>query len=163
MEPLGRNDWLAQDDEGLLKQCRIDTCRGSGPGGQKRNKTSSMVRLLHIPSGILSENDETRSQHLNRLYALRNLRLKLALEVRLPAEAGSIGDPPGVNSDGYALWLARILDALESVGYRLSEAVPLTGLGTGRLVKELAKLPAVWQVINARRMALKLPVLRLPH
>ena len=163
MESSGRNDWLALDDDGLLKQCRIDTCRGTGPGGQKRNKTSSMVRLLHIPSGILSENDETRSQHLNRIYALRNLRFKLAFGLRLPAEPSPIGEPPGVNSDGYALWLARILDALEAVGYRLSEASPLTGLGTGRLVKELAKLPAVWQVVNARRAALDLPLLKIPH
>ncbi len=163
MDLQGRNDWLSLDDEALAKQCRIDTCRGTGPGGQKRNKTSSMVRLLHLPSGILSENDETRSQHLNRIYAIRNLRMKLALGVRLPAENGPIGEPPGVNADSYALWLARILDALEAVGYRLSDAAPVTGLGTGRLVKEFAKIPSVWQFVNARRTAFELPPLRMPH
>ena len=118
MDPQGRNDWLTLDDEALAKQCQVVTCRGTGPGGQKRNKTSSMVRLLHLPSGIASENDETRSQHLNRIYAIRNLRLKIALGVRLPAETAPIGEPPGVNSNGYALWLARILDVLEAVGGR---------------------------------------------
>ena len=163
MDTQERNNWLSLDDEALAKQCRIDTCRGTGPGGQKRNKTSSMVRLLHLPSGILSENDETRSQHLNRIYAIRNLRMKLALGVRLPAENGPIGEPPGVNSDRYALWLARILDVLEAVEYRLSDAAPITGISTGRLVKELAKIPAVWQFVNTRRTAFELPPLKMPR
>ena len=49
MDLKERNEWLALDDEALAKQCHIDTCRGTGPGGQKRNKTSSMVRLLPEP------------------------------------------------------------------------------------------------------------------
>ena len=163
MDTQGRNDWLSLDDEALVKQCQVVTCRGTGPGGQKRNKTSSMVRLLHLPSGIASENDETRSQHLNRIYAIRNLRLKIALGVRLPAETAPIGEPPGVNANSYALWLARILDVLEAVGYRLSDAAPITGISTGKLVKELAKTPAVWQFVNSRRSALKLTPLSFPR
>ena len=162
MSESTRNEWLSLDDEALARQCRIDTCRGSGPGGQKRNKTSSMVRLLHLPSGILSENDETRSQHLNRIYAIRNLRLKIALSCRIPAETGPIGDPPGLRSDSYSLWLARVLDVLEEKGYRLSDSTPAIGLGTGRLVRELAKLPLVWQTLNARRVALGLSQLKAP-
>ena len=44
-----RADWTGLSDEQLLAQCEVDTYRASGPGGQKRNKTSSAVRLRHPP------------------------------------------------------------------------------------------------------------------
>ena len=46
-----REDYLALDDARLLAQCQVHTYRASGPGGQKRNKTSSAVRLHHRPTG----------------------------------------------------------------------------------------------------------------
>ena len=45
--------------------------RGTGPGGQKRNKTSSKVRCFHPPSGAVGISDETRSQHQNKAIAFR--------------------------------------------------------------------------------------------
>lgn len=48
------------------------TCtRGSGPGGQKRNKTSSAVHCKHEASGAVSHDDTTRSQHENKVLAFR--------------------------------------------------------------------------------------------
>lgn len=47
--------------------------RGSGPGGQKRNKTDSCVRITHIPSGLVVYNCDTPSQHRNRTAAFRQL------------------------------------------------------------------------------------------
>lgn len=47
--------------------------RGSGPGGQKVNKTSSCVQLVHIPSGIIIKCQRERSQSLNRFLARRIL------------------------------------------------------------------------------------------
>ena len=47
--------------------------RGSGPGGQKVNKTSSCVRLVHTPTGLEVKMQKTRSQGLNRFYARRRL------------------------------------------------------------------------------------------
>ena len=155
-----RDEWLALEDEALLASCRIDTCRGSGPGGQKRNKTSSMVRLVHLPSGVVSENDETRSQHRNRGIALHNLRMKLALSIRQEMGKVPVGPPPGHKTNGYILWLARILDALEAVEYKLPEATVLAGIGSGRIVKELARTPAAWQLVNTRRVALGLHPLK---
>jgi len=46
---------------------------GSGKGGQKRNKTSTAVRLTHIPTGIEVRTDKTRSQAMNRFFARRML------------------------------------------------------------------------------------------
>lgn len=55
------------------KDCRFDTFRGTGPGGQKRNKTSSGVRCTHILSGAWAESDETRDQHKNKRIAFRKM------------------------------------------------------------------------------------------
>ena len=49
--------------------CKFDYFRGTGPGGQKRNKTESGVRCTHIASGAVGESDETRSQHENKKKA----------------------------------------------------------------------------------------------
>jgi protein subunit release factor A len=59
------------------KDFRIDTYRGTGPGGQHRNKTDSCVRITHIESGLSAECCESRSQHQNRGTAFRRLAAKL--------------------------------------------------------------------------------------
>src|SRR5262249_55869282 len=84
-----RSRWTDLSDPQLLEQCAVDTYRASGPGGQKRNKTRSAVRLRHPPSGLMVMAEESRSQHENRARALRRLRQAIYLKIRdeLPPEA----------------------------------------------------------------------------
>jgi protein subunit release factor B len=53
--------------------CDWTYTRGTGPGGQKRNKTSSKVRCVHRASGAMGESDLTRSQHQNKCIAFRQM------------------------------------------------------------------------------------------
>lgn len=81
-EPDAPTPALPADDEALLAQCRVETFRSGGPGGQHQNVTESGVRLVHLPTGIRAVSREDRSQHRNRKIALERLREKLEARAR---------------------------------------------------------------------------------
>jgi protein subunit release factor B len=68
---------LPEHLERLARDCDITPFRSSGPGGQKKNKTESSVRVRHRPSGITRIATESRSQTRNREAALERVWLEL--------------------------------------------------------------------------------------
>src|SRR5262249_51650191 len=148
-----RAAWANLTDDQLLAQCEVDTYRASGPGGQKRNKTSSAVRLRHPPSGVIVIAEESRSQHDNRARALRRTRPGLCLKIRDELAAGSLtaekvaalADYRNARDREGRLDLGRkdvrfwpavgiVLDVLQATQARVSEAATALGISTGNLI-----------------------------
>ncbi len=169
--------WTELSDAQLLAQCAVDTYRASGPGGQKRNKTSSAVRLRHSPTGLFVIAEESRSQHENRARALRRLRQALYLKWRdelspeMLAELAARSDY-AVIRDGEGrlrlgckdprFWptVGLVLDVLQAVGARVSDAAKTLGISTGNLIAFLQSDDKVWEQANHLRARFGLKALR---
>jgi len=165
-----RATWSRLTEEQLLAQCEVDTYRASGPGGQKRNKTSSAVRLRHGPTGLVVIAEESRSQHENKAQALKRLWRALFLHLRdevpaadrtpeavaaLPDYAGARG-PDGrlnMNAKNPRFWPAVgvALDVLTACEARVADAAALLGVSTGNLIDFLQTDPKAWQEANRVR------------
>jgi hypothetical protein len=169
--PQSRSAWLRLSDPQLLGQCEVDTYRASGPGGQKRNKTSSAVRLRHLPSGLIVIAEESRSQHENKLKALKRLRRALSLEVREPISLDSPGIADAIpqrpeiaaildsnrrlqcSPRNERFWPAAafLLDLLHATEARVSTVASLLGVSTANLVEFFRCDPKLWQTVNQIR------------
>ena len=174
-----RATWAQLSDAQLLAQCETDTYRASGPGGQKRNKTSSAVRIRHPPTGLIVIAEESRSQHENRARALRRLRQALYLKLRDEVSAELL-TPAGVtalddyrqarNQDGRLnlgrkdprFWAAAgvVLDVLQAKGARLADSAAVLSISTGNLINFLATDAKVWEQANLLRSRFGLKPLR---
>lgn len=67
----------ATDKKSLERDTKLEFLRGSGPGGQRRNRRETGVRLHHIPSGIVIVADNLASQARNREVAFQRLKARL--------------------------------------------------------------------------------------
>jgi len=159
-----RNALLTASDEDLLKVCAVDAYRASGPGGQKRNKTSSAIRLRHEPTGLMVISEESRSQHENKARALRRLRLACALSLRVPVEdikpivarVAQYCDRGGrfrvsSKNEEFGLLVAEILDVIAAYRGQLRGAAEALSISSGQLSRFLTNEPKVQAAANQIR------------
>ncbi len=161
MSPSQRAVWGGLTDAQLLAQCEVDTYRASGPGGQKRNKTSSAVRIRHPASGLMVIAEESRSQHENKAKALKRLRQAFFLRLREEHAAADfefrISKLPqgwlhlGRKDPRYWPVVGLVLDLLQAVEARVSEAAAGLEISTGNLIDFLQSDDKVWEQANQLR------------
>ncbi|MBQ9772465.1 MAG: NAD-dependent epimerase/dehydratase family protein [Lentisphaeria bacterium] len=160
-----RDQWLAMEDEALSAECLLDFHKASGNGGQHVNKTSSAVRVKHAPSGLEAVCSEHRSQHDNRRCALNYLRMRIAFQIRRPADPGfRVGDPPvSMKNHAYPLWLAKLLDVFAESEYNPRLTAEKTGTGSSKLIKLFYRDSSLWQCVQNMRTAAGLSPLKSPE
>jgi hypothetical protein len=151
-------------EEALLAQCRWDVFRGSGPGGQKRNKTSNAVRLVHLPTKIAVTAGESRSLVENKMRALRRLRLKLSSDLRERVDLAHFEPPQWFLSIRrqnrieashrhplYAAAAGLVLDLLDAVGGNPAAVAVNLGVSTTAVIRLLEDGPLLWAAANQIR------------
>ncbi len=167
-----RNLWLQRGDKGLLLQCEVDTYRASGPGGQKRNKTSSAVRLRHLPSGLMVISEDSRSQHENKAWALKRLRREICLGLReklvepfvLDALFLPLISPAGISvsvkNEMFFPFCGVILDLFDNQQGRVSQVGILLGMSTAQTSDFLTSEKHLLDQANRIRRRFGHPLLR---
>jgi hypothetical protein len=161
--PVGEIHPATLDLRALDRQCSIQFTRRSGPGGQNRNKVETAVILRHVPTGVVAEAAERRSQQANYKAALFRLRLNLALEIRRPIAAS---DPPSElwksrcrngklainpDHDDFPALLAEALDRLEASEMDLKSVAAALTCTPSQLTRFLKSEPRAFSILNRER------------
>jgi hypothetical protein len=172
--PGGAYPFLHLNETAFLKTCRFDTYMASGHGGQKRNRTYSAVRLIHLPTALMVIAEESRSQAENKLKALKRLRMAIALRVRkqsspailtIPGEIREYFKPDAplqINPKNplYPLACATVLDAVHVAEGKIGDASQLLDVSTGRLNKFFSRDRDLLSTVNELRAHFNLKPLK---
>ncbi|KAK9161925.1 hypothetical protein Syun_002827 [Stephania yunnanensis] len=163
-----RREYLKLEEEELMKQCEMSTFKSSGPGGQHRNKRESAVRLKHLPTGIIAQAVEDRSQHKNRASALARLRTLLALKVRNEIDLPNYTPPlellqilPSKSSIRGSDGMQALLDLIFALNASIGDAAKFLGLSTGALSRLILSDDSLRMAVNELRASKEISSLRL--
>lgn len=157
---IERNNLLELEDNEFIKYCLIDFYKARGPGGQKKNKTESAVRLTLKNSSISATASEDRQQSVNKTRAIKRLKLQIAFELRQTPEKwlGQLDMNP--SNKKYPLFCAVLFDHLEMQNWQVSTVSEIYNISTSKLIKIISKNDNVWQRINNERQKLGLKPLK---
>lgn len=158
-------------DEVLRAQCVVERMRGSGPGGQHRNKVETGIRLRHQPTGLTAQATERRSQAENLKAALERLRWELVFSIRQDVfdevsiselwrsrcQNGKLKVNP--QHRDYPLLVAEALDVLANVGCDMKPAAERLDCTTSQLTRFFRDDPRVFAHVNAQRRKANLRIL----
>ena len=152
---MTRDEWIATSDDVLLRSSNEDFYRASGPGGQKRNKTESAVRLRHPETGLMVVAVESRSRQENRERATRRLREAIANKIRVEVKRDEIPDIIRLTAaEGFKIGRkdarflplsAAMLDLLVAYEGKVSEMADALELATAKVVNFLKTTPELWE------------------
>lgn len=161
MDANTRNAWLRASDAELLRGCKEERYRASGPGGQRRNKVETAIRLRHALSGVSAHAEDSRSPEGNRRRALARLRERIAFEVRAPfgatpPEFAAQRGPRGAlrvntKNPNFPLIAATALDALAEAGGSYAVAAKALEVTTSQLLKFLQSDRELWRAVSEGR------------
>lgn len=174
VRPDGAYPFLEMPDTAFLKACALHTHTAPGPGGQKKNRTYSAVRLVHRDTGITASAAESRSQAINKTRAMRRLRKQLALVVRQPATPSdtlhtgwlaSLLEQPrwpvfSEKHPEYPRLCAVLLDCLYHSSGAVKGAADRLQISTGQYAKLLRRDPQLLSAANELRHHFNLKPLR---
>lgn len=173
----------ALPEQALLKACEVKHTKGSGPGGQHRNKTQTAIVITHQPTGLQGAASERRSQHENLRVAIRRLRLNLAVEHRaairlqmmLPESSQAQPDDIACRwfarvrhrklalsdrHEDYPALLAWVMDILWEKQLVVGDVAVLLGVSASQLVKMLKSHGPAIVCFNQARSARNLPPMK---
>ena len=149
--------------EELLKSCNVKRTRGSGPGGQHRNKVETAIVITHLESGVVGQASEKRSQHRNHDVAVERLRVNLAIAIRTAPEVVESPSPLWqgrvkskkvvVNPahEDFPRLLCEAIDVISAEQFDIGKAAEALGVSSSQLVKFLKLAPAAFELLNRER------------
>ena len=157
------NNYLALGEQNFFKQCRYQSYKASGTGGQKRNKKASGIRLTHIPTQITVSTCQNRQQSVNKIFACRLLRIKIALTIPLRNFDENFQLKEQINEKNWDFPqnIQYIFYYLEKFHYHIKETAQNMDISQSNLIKFLAKNKEVWQTFNRERSKRELKVIKL--
>ncbi len=159
------NHPAAIEPDKLLRDCQIQRTRASGPGGQHRNKVETAIVIRHVPSGIVGQASERRSQDLNQQMAVQRLRTLLAMgirsEVTLPCALSELWQARtrsgklriSTSHEDFPALLAESLDHAAACEWQLRAAADDLRISSSQLVGFWSSDPHALIYVNQQRAA----------